>query len=118
TKEEGAWLPCIKISSNPAKATDPGFKRLVRYFDDAGRPLGDVAYDARENMVPGGVIAGRDRLQPHRAVQLAHSSRGEDLLHTVFEGGTRIQPAEPIAAIRERAVEGMATLPDEFKRLR
>ena len=34
------WEPRIKLSSNPAKMTDPGRKRVVRYYDGAGRPLG------------------------------------------------------------------------------
>src|SRR5690606_11774742 len=118
TKENGAWTPCIKISSNPAKATDPGHKRLVRYFDASGHPVGGVAYADGETVIEQGAEADRDRLQPHRSVHLADAARSEDLLQTVFEHGQRTQPSLPIADIRAHALAGMAALPEEFKRLR
>jgi len=39
-----SWQPKVKLSSNPAKTTDPGIKQPIRYFDGDGKPLGDVLY--------------------------------------------------------------------------
>lgn len=117
-EEEGAWRARIKISSNPAKATDPGHKRLVRYYNQSGAPVGDVAYADDERFETNGQIAGRDRTQPHRSVRLGDAATAEDLLQVVFEGGRRTQAAPPIAEVRARAHAQMASLPEEFKRLR
>ena len=38
----GIWESRIKLSSNLGKMTDPGRKRLVRYYDGAGQPLADI----------------------------------------------------------------------------
>jgi nicotinate phosphoribosyltransferase len=41
-----AWQPRMKISSNIEKATDPGRKQLVRYYDAEDHPIGDVIHMA------------------------------------------------------------------------
>ena len=117
-KENGAWRPRIKISSNLAKATDPGHKRLVRYYAPGGNPLGDVAYGDDETFPESGAIAGRDRVLPHRTARLAPAASCEDLLNTVFENGRRVGQSPPIAEVRDRAQAQIQALPEEFKRLR
>ena len=117
-KENGEWRPRIKISSNLHKATDPGHKRLVRYFDASGHPLGDVAYADDEEFAQNGVVTGRDRSLPYRRVRLAPAASSEELLTTVFEDGRRVSPAPPIAEVRDHAQAQIAALPEEFKRLR
>jgi len=117
-KENGEWRPRIKISSNINKATDPGHKRLVRYRDASGHPLGDVAYADDEPFPEHGIVNGRDRALPHRSVRLAPAASCEEMLDPVFSDGRRTAPAPPIAEVRERAQAQIAALPEEFKRLR
>lgn len=116
--ENGQWQPRIKISSNIEKATDPGRKRPVRYHDQRGHPLGDVLYQNDEAPEDGSVIQARQRRQPHLTARLRPVGKAEELLQTVFEDGSRLRPAPPIAAIRQRASEQIAAIPEEFKRLR
>lgn len=119
-REEQKWTPRIKISSNPEKATDPGSKRPIRYFDADGHPVGDVML--LENEEPpepvAGVVSGRPRTHPHLAVRLQGVSRGVDLMQTVFEDGARKIARVPIQEVRRYALDQIAALPDEFKRLR
>src|SRR5690606_15560162 len=58
-REGGAWVPRMKISSNLEKATDPGCKKLVRYFGRDGAPVGDVMYLHDETCPEHGVVWGR-----------------------------------------------------------
>ncbi|GMV98935.1 MAG: nicotinate phosphoribosyltransferase [Candidatus Hydrogenedentota bacterium] len=116
--ENGTWQPRIKISSNAAKATNPAPKMLVRYFDRWNQPLGDVLFAEGETWPESGPVAGRDHDQPHREVQLRNAVRCEPLLVPVMERGRRIAPAESIGAIRKHAMDQIAALPDEYKRLR
>ena len=118
-REEGKWQPRMKISSNIEKATDPGRKRLARYFGADGQPVGDVIYEADEvPLKPGAAVIGRSRSRPHLRRRIRDTTRTEDLFETIFEKGRRVGDPEPIAAIRQRALDQIARLPDEFKRLR
>jgi nicotinate phosphoribosyltransferase len=117
-RENGQWLPRIKISANMEKATDPGRKRLVRYFGAEGQPVGDVMCLDEERGPGQGTITGRLRTHPHLTARLHGACRAVDLLQTVFAGGRRVVGSPPIRAIRQQAIDQIAALPDEFKRLR
>lgn len=117
-REGDTWLPRIKISSNYEKSTDPGCKRVVRYYDDKGHPLGDVLYQEEEANPCVGPISGRRRNEPHLEVRLRDTARAEDLLVTVFDRGRRVYETPPTSTIRQRAMAQIASLPDEYKRLR
>jgi nicotinate phosphoribosyltransferase len=120
----GDWEPRIKLSSNPAKMTDPGRKRVVRYYDDAGRPLADIIRldgEPAESIDPGQPaapvpFAERQDLSFLRAVWDA--SRCEGLLAPVMVDGERVGPSPSLTDIRTRAQEQVASLPEEIRRLR
>jgi nicotinate phosphoribosyltransferase len=120
----GAWVPRIKLSSNPAKMTDPGRKRVVRYYDGAGRPLADLirlADEAPDRIDPGQPakpvpFAERHDLSFLRAVWDAACC--EDLLHPVMQDGKRVGMSPTLDEIRERARAQVAALPEELRRLR
>lgn len=112
------WEPRIKISSNPDKATDPGRKQLIRYYDVHGSLLGDVMYLDDETWPVQGRIEGRMRALPHHRHLLDGAARAESLLQPMFRGGKRVSPPHPINELRNRAREQIAALPEEFKRLR
>jgi nicotinate phosphoribosyltransferase len=113
-----AWHPRIKISSNIEKATDPGRKHPVRYFDAQGHPIGDVLYTSGEPITREGDVEGRRRSDPHIRSRIRNAVRSEDVFETYFENGKRLVGQPPLLEIRERALQGIASLPDEFKRLR
>ena len=117
-RENGQWQPRIKISSNLDKATDPGRKRLVRYFDEAGQPVGDVLYHYDEPWATEGTITGRHRLRPNMNARIKGTCRADELLRPVFEDGRRIIESPSVDEIRQHALDQLATLPEEFKRLR
>lgn len=112
------WRPRAKISSNPEKGTDPGPKELIRYYDAAGAPLGDVMYLGQEAWPDSGKIPGRARTQPHREARLEGAANAAPLLIEYMRDGKRVLPAEDAHTVRERAQKAIAELPDEFKRLR
>lgn len=49
-EENGVLQPKIKMSDTPAKITNPGFKKIVRFFDkESGKTLADVIALREEN---------------------------------------------------------------------
>lgn len=116
--EGGAWEPRIKLSSNPAKMTDPGRKRVVRYRDSRGRPIGDVLYCADEEPQSGPRISYVGRSDLSFQVALEGAVHAEDLLEPMIREGRRVAPAPPLAEVRSRARKQVASLPEELRRLR
>lgn len=117
-EEGGLWQSRMKISSNIEKATDPGRKRLIRYFDSEDHPLCDVIALDGEEEPAAGPVRGRNRLWPNRKVEFGPAARSEDLLTTVFADGKRVHASPPVAAVRDHALAQIAALPEEFKRMR
>jgi len=115
---DGHWMPRIKISSNPEKATDPGRKCLVRYYNEDGQPIGDVMNVEGEAYATQGEIVGRQRLHPYLNARLKDATNPRELLQPVFVKGQRTAPSRSIHSIRQQALEEMGALPEEFKRLR
>lgn len=116
--ENEGWAPRIKLSQNIDKATVPGRKRLIRYSDTLGHPIGDVLYDAEETWPESGAIPCRRRLLPHRDARIGDAANAEDMLRVVFDRGQRTEPAPSIDSIRERSLAQLDALADEYKRLR
>jgi nicotinate phosphoribosyltransferase len=112
------WVPRIKLSGNPEKATDPGLKRAVRCFDEDGHPMGDVLLAEDEALPTGPTVTAFNRQYLHQERLLTGVARVEELLVPVAKGGKRLLPSPGLEEIRQRAQAGMAALPEEYLRLR
>jgi nicotinate phosphoribosyltransferase len=117
-REDGRWIPRLKISSNIAKATDPGRKNLMRYHGRDGAPIGDVMYLSDEDISENGSILGRHRTSPHLNLRIAGAEKAVGLLQPLFASGARLAEMPSIHEVRGYALGQIAALPDEFKRLR
>ncbi|MDX1609675.1 MAG: nicotinate phosphoribosyltransferase [Halofilum sp. (in: g-proteobacteria)] len=80
-----------RMKTSAGKASLPGPKQVFRNWRE-GRMEGDT------------IAAGGEALA------------GEPLLQTVMRGGARLDPPEPLAAIRERAAAQRAALPAHLRR--
>jgi len=114
SRDDGeTWSPRIKTSSNPAKMTNPGRKRVVRYWNKAGVPLGDVLYLLDEDPPAGPLIPHADRENLTFLHGLEGAARWEDMLLPVMRQG-RVLEAEPLERSRIRARDQIASLADFF----
>lgn len=115
---DGTWEPRIKLSSNPAKMTDPGRKRVVRYRDSNGHPVGDVLHCADETTQDGPQVSYVGRSDLSFEVGLENVADAEDLLIPMMRDGRRLAPSPPLPETRRLAAEEVASLPEELRRLR
>ena len=112
----GAWQPAVKRSEEPAKATLPGIKQVVRCYagDAATGDLLCLDEDADAAVRTGGSAGER----PAAGGPGAPRERRTPLLVARLQGGVRVAPREPLAAIRERAAASLASLPPPVRALR
>ncbi|MCX8065888.1 MAG: nicotinate phosphoribosyltransferase [Candidatus Hydrogenedentes bacterium] len=117
-KRGNVWEPRLKITGNIEKSTDPGRKVTVRYFSKDGYILGDVMYLEEEEYPTMGDIDAKARLFPHISQKIEGATYCEELHKKVFHNGNILIPLESVHTIRERARQQLASLPEEYKRLR
>lgn len=117
-REGGEWQPRLKISANATKTTDPGRKRVVRYFSEKNRPIGDVIFHEGETWPETGTIQGFDRTRLHLPRTLASAARCEELGTPLLRNGKRVSPGRSATAIRDFAGQQIDALPEELIRLR
>lgn len=110
------WEPKIKISGNKAKITDPGRKRIVRYYNADNRPLADVLYLEEETIQNGRIQTNdRDNLLKEVVFKADHH---RELFRKWVENGKVLAASPAVAAIREQAQINLSEFPDEYRRLR
>lgn len=115
-EENGEIIPRIKLSENPGKITNPGFKQVWRLFDKKSRKaIADVL--ALENEVI-------DESKPYELFDPEFTWKrktvtgfsAKKLLTKIFEKGTCVYESPPLNKIRDYCREQIDTLWDEVKR--
>ena len=110
------WEPKIKISGNVSKITDPGRKRILRYYNETNQPLVDLLYLEGEE-VQTDKIKAYDRENLLKEVVFKAHHFKELTLRTVVDGNITA-PRPPVSQLQEQAHFNMAKFPDEYRRLR
>lgn len=113
---ERGWEPRIKISGNMSKITDPGRKRIVRYYNESGQPLADVLYLEGEP-IQNGRIRGYDRENLFKEI-IFKSHSYQELSRLLVTNGQVLLPEISLGDLQQRASQNMVQFPDEYRRLR
>ncbi len=107
--------PKIKLSSNPEKMTNPGKKRVIRFFSEEGLMEADALADESESIGPEGVLIV-DPNNPLRR-KLVSSKQREELLETVVKAGECGYAFPSLEQIRDRRKEQLSCLHESYRRL-
>ena len=110
----GDWDYKLKLSEQAVKVSIPGILQ-VRRFQESGRFVGDVIYDARLGSGRRQVLLNSGRVRRER--RSPPWEAGEDLLIPVWRNGKRVRQAESADCCRQRAQEQLARLDPALKRL-
>jgi nicotinate phosphoribosyltransferase len=102
--------PKLKVSSDPAKSTIPGRKRLWRVIRPGGEYEMDVIALADEILEPGAEVF--DPTQPLRHTRIPEDTRLEDMRAVVMERGRRKCAVPALPALAKRTAEQLSNLPE------
>ena len=114
--ERGIFNPRLKVSENIAKITNPGIKKIVRFYDRAGKAMADVIALEDEVFTEGNSLTIFDPIQTWKRKTLTNF-RTRELLIPVFRGGKRICELPKLKDIQTYARKELDTFWDEVKRL-
>jgi nicotinate phosphoribosyltransferase len=111
----GTWSPRLRIDEDGAPANEPGRKLLVRFLDDRGRPVADVAHVTGERLLraQGGRYVDRVSGQNVRLDAASSSS----LRVAALRAGKRANPPEAASALRDRARAALESLGERHRRI-
>lgn len=115
-ERDGRLEATMKFSDNPEKSTNPGVKEAWRLKDERGAPLADVLTLAGETIEPGRLRTYHHPSLDPRRFSLAACAEPERLQRKVMENGRRVVPAEPLSAIRDRTLAGLAAFDHSYRR--
>jgi nicotinate phosphoribosyltransferase len=107
--------PKIKLSGNPEKITNPGIKKVVRFFDAAGLMQADAIAHVSERMEAGPVVIV-DPNNPLRRKRLTDSSRVA-LLRDIVRDGQVVYDFPPMEKLRQRRSDQLSLLHESHRRL-
>ena len=115
--------PCIKVSNNPEKTTNPGVKNVYRFHDRDGMMLADLIYLQAEQ---GKLDRMIERVEPirfnHPNIDYAHFScaeygQTENLLQPVIIDGKRAVQSRSLPELQSFARAQITALHPTYKRL-
>ena len=115
-RPDGSILPKIKISENPAKITNPHFKKVYRLFEnDTGKAIADLICVHDEVVDPSQPLELFDPEATWKRKTITDFTVRE-LLLPIFRGGELVYEKPSIAAMRAWCAGQIDTLWDEVKR--
>lgn len=115
-ERDGVMIPKIKISENTEKITNPGFKKIFRFFDrDTDRLLGDVIALREEDMPSGEEYEIFDPTHIWKKKTITNFYVKE-LQQQIFDGGKCVYESPALSEIREFCMQQQDRMWDEMKR--
>jgi nicotinate phosphoribosyltransferase len=115
--ENGEMKPKLKVSDDPEKTTNPGIKKVFRFFDEKNFMRGDVLFFEDEILPENQPIQALHPMLAHVHKIYPPRYRREEILVPIFQGGKRVYSLPPLADIQARTLQNLHYLRPEHKRL-
>jgi nicotinate phosphoribosyltransferase len=115
---DGVLTPKIKISSNPQKITNPGAKKIVRFYNGNDRMIGDLLTHLDEPLPAGESVAAHHPMYDYMKKTYRAPYSVEELMVPVFVNGKQVYEPPRLEDARLRAARGIASLEPEYKRFK
>ncbi|MCL5123269.1 MAG: nicotinate phosphoribosyltransferase [Deltaproteobacteria bacterium] len=113
---DGKLVPRIKISHNPNKVTNPGVKKIVRFYNGGNGMIGDLLTQVDESVPHSRPVMAHHPMYDYMKKVYRPPFRATELMIPVFLNGSQVYNCPPLSQIRGRAKEQLDTLEPEFKR--
>ena len=113
---DGRIVPRIKISHNPNKVTNPGVKKIVRFYNGGNRMIGDLLTQEDESVPHSRPVMAHHPMYDYMKKVYRPPFKAKELMVPVFLNGKQVYKCPPLIDVRNRAIEQLDALEPEFKR--
>jgi nicotinate phosphoribosyltransferase len=115
--EDGQLRPRLKVSDDPEKTTNPGLKKVVRFYDERNLMRGDVIAFEDETFPVGQPVKAFHPMLSHISKVYPEHFKREEILIPILQGGKRVYRLPPLKEIQEKTFQSLSCLRPEHKRL-
>lgn len=118
-QQNNEWVPAIKISENPEKTLNPGYKKVWRVYDQSQKAIADVLSMEDEDLCQLEAISlhhPTDQTK-HRLLNCAEISKVESLHETILKDGEVVYDFPSLEQIRQTREEDIKRLHSGVRRL-
>jgi nicotinate phosphoribosyltransferase len=116
-RDDGEWVPTIKVSNNPEKVTNPGIKQVWRFTNAEGGPLADLLSPDDDAPAPGAAHVFHHPMGDYRSFTLRDYAARTPLLSLKMKDGKILADSPPVTALQARTIAELDRLDDTYKRL-
>jgi nicotinate phosphoribosyltransferase len=113
---DGILRPKIKISENPEKVTNPGVKKIIRFYNSKGHMLGDLLADVEEPVPSGSPVTAHHPMYEYMKKTYWPPYEAREIMVPIFKDGKQVYESPLLEKIRKHAAEELRSLEDETKR--
>ncbi|BCJ88045.1 nicotinate phosphoribosyltransferase [Effusibacillus dendaii] len=114
-EEDGMMIPKIKVSENPEKITNPGYKRTVRLYLEDGTATADLIMLADEKLDPSQPLTLFHPIHTYKRKTI-RNFKVEELLVPILQNGEIVYELPDLEQIKKRAESQLDSMPREIKR--
>jgi nicotinate phosphoribosyltransferase len=116
-QDDEKLVPKIKISQNPSKVTNPGVKKIIRFFNGNGRMIGDLLAHVDEPLPKGEAVKAHHPMYDYMKKTYRQPYQAEELMVPIFRNGQQVYEQPSLEEVRQRATRQIDLLEPEYKRL-
>ncbi len=113
---DGIMEPKIKISQNPRKVTNPGIKKIVRFYNGNDKMVGDLLTQWDEPVPSGTLVRAHHPMYDYMKKIIRPPYNAKELMVPIFVNGEQVYNPPNLEGIRQRASHDIESLETEYKR--
>ncbi|MFH1757415.1 MAG: nicotinate phosphoribosyltransferase [Pseudomonadota bacterium] len=115
--EDGYMRPKLKVSDDPEKTTNPGIKKVVRFYDERKFMRGDVIVLQEETFPEEGPVKAFHPLLSHISKTYPSHFKREEILIPIIKAGRLVYRSPSLPEIQGNTLQNLKYLRPEHKRL-
>jgi nicotinate phosphoribosyltransferase len=113
---DGELLPKIKISQNPEKVTNPGVKKIIRFYNVKGHMMGDLLTEVDEPAPAGVPVTAHHPMYDYLKKTYKPPYYAREIMIPVYKDGNQVYDPPSLKQIKKNAEEELESLEAETKR--
>jgi nicotinate phosphoribosyltransferase len=113
---DGNLSPKIKISQNPEKVTNPGVKKIIRFYNVKGHMMGDLLTEVNEPTPEGVPVTAHHPMYDYMKKTYNPPYYAKEIMVPIYREGRQVYDPPSLKQVKKHAEEELESLEAETKR--